>query len=525
MKTNNKIKQVVQETLDQISSEPLDDMINLESLEKKGIDRGALHSRKAREAVDEIAIDEIFAGIPSNEGYYLKLYRVKPGSNEWEYKERFDKFHNWTDAEDEINKYVREKTKLSPTKWGTGEYIIDIYKRGGIRGEKYEPRHFHIDAQEELLPTINNNNGHGHNELKQDMTTIMETFKNINDPVEYQKRLTEVFQAGQLSKTGEGNSTVAMMTTMMQQAMESNRQNTTLMLGILDKANNKPMPIDSGTDKIIAFLTALLPSILPLLMQKPSNILDEIGKLQANGLLAKPSDPMSQLTQLKTVLDIAKGLAGSDREKSTIEVLADTFAPLIPQVLDTVKQGIDLQKQSLNNTITTNSSTPLPAPVIPNSNLTEEEQVKQIWTGLKTAIENQDKNIYPMLKSIILSKTGGKNLIDNIISDTITDEHLVMMIKQGGTIVGLDNPQYENSIKTYMQGFILYVKNQIQSPTQSPTDKSKKIKGICSQCKTEYDYENKEDYMQDNKTCSELVNEDFAHQGIPCTGTIILNEN
>src|SRR3989304_6862853 len=108
---------------------------------------------QAEVADDERVLDELLASIPRNQGYYLKLYKeLRP--TDFEFKLRVDNYDTWTDLEWEISSLVRAYTDKQPNKWGSGRYRIIIWRDGGVRGPKYKPIDFMIDALEP--PTQNN---------------------------------------------------------------------------------------------------------------------------------------------------------------------------------------------------------------------------------------------------------------------------------------------------------------------------------------------------------------------------------
>lgn len=147
-------------------SKGLKDVQELVRNEMQGLDPDAsdegfvpddvVHHRKVRQIkqdAEEVIIDELLAGVPQDQGYYLKLYK-EIGPNKYQLKQRIDDFFDWADLEWEVTQIVRQQTKKNPSRWGSAPYKIVVWREGGIRTKEFRPVFLDIDAEEPEGPAF-----------------------------------------------------------------------------------------------------------------------------------------------------------------------------------------------------------------------------------------------------------------------------------------------------------------------------------------------------------------------------------
>lgn len=218
----------------------------------------------------ENVIDELLSSVPRNQGFYLKLYKeIRP--NEFELKLRIDNYESWSDMELEVTNIVRSYTEKLPIKWGTGKYRVVIFRDGGLRGKRWTPIDFAVDAMEPPNATNNDNNNNNATidpaeMLRSQMAALAEMQKLIQgnsngvDPTTQVKLLAETYQQGVQAKGVEANNSNNLMTTLItalvplfQQSMNKPQTNDQIMIELIKgmMINNRPEPKEDALAMLI----------------------------------------------------------------------------------------------------------------------------------------------------------------------------------------------------------------------------------------------------------------------------------
>ncbi len=477
-------------------------------------------------------IDELLASVPQNQGYYLKLYKeIRP--NDFELKLRIDSFDTWSDMEWEITNLVRAYTLKSPQKWGSAHYRVIVWREGGVRGPKFKPLDFHVDALE--LATnegvhSNGNDGKEVDKLK-DLSELVKTIQGIYpqvNPGEIQSQVFDAFKAGIDAKSQSVQTDIANQT--------ANQLSTNqLMLELIkrkdtDAVNNKPSE-----------LTTLLSIILPKLLDKPvpkeDDFLDKLIKLKAAGVLGddKPKEDSTTkaIELLGTLLPLVKSLGGGDGNESgsvlieLVRQLAPQAGKIIGDVTGTINNAIGLKSKSMTPPLTNVSDNPPinyePVKSIPkqpdymdpykpsdplaglNSQMhtsetygtptkniasapintqrsPEEEAMFSFFSKFKSAIESNNVTFYPELKGV-LQGVVPPDIFTQIVEGTIPVSVISDKIKPyGGDYFSSQQAQ------AYMTNFVEWMH-------------SNEVVGKCQICYQEFVYDSKEQLESDNK-CS-----------------------
>ena len=468
-------------------------------------------------------IDELLASVPQNQGYYLKLYKeIRP--NDFELKLRIDSFDTWSDMEWEITNLVRAYTLKSPQKWGSAHYRVIVWREGGVRGPKFKPLDFHVDALE--LATnegvhSNGNDGKEVDKLK-DLSELVKTIQGIYpqiQPGEIQSKIFESFKAGIDAKSQSVQTDIANQT--------ANQLSTNqLMLELIKRrdvdATNKPSE-----------LTTLLSIILPKLLDKPApkedDFLDKLIKLKTAGIFGddKPKEDSTTkaLEMLGTIIPLVKSLGGSDNNESgsvlieLVRQLAPQAGKIIGDVTGTINNAIGLKSKSMSPSLTptefnvsnnppvnireipkqpdymdpyksagplTGLDTQMSVTVEPNVTSqisSEEEAMIGFFSKFKSAIESSNEIFYPELKGV-LQGVVPPDVFTQIVDGSIPVSVISDKIKPYGGDY-FSSPQAQK----YMTTFVKWMR-------------SNEVIGICKQCASEYIYDNVEQIVIDNKCMS-----------------------
>lgn len=463
-------------------------------------------------------IDELLASVPQNQGYYLKLYKeIRP--NDFELKLRIDSFDNWSDMEWEITNLVRAYTLKSPQKWGSGHYRVIVWREGGVRGPKFKPLDFHVDALEMPINEgvhTNGNDGKEVDKLK-DLSELVKTIQGIYpqvQPGEIQAKIFDAFKAGIDAKAQSVQTDIA------NQAANTLSTNQ-LMLELIkrrdvDAVDNKPSE-----------MTTLLSIILPKLLDKPTpkedDFLDKLVKLKSVGLLGddKPKeDSMTKaLETLSTIIPLVKSLGGGGDSNESGSVLIELVRQLAPQagkiigdVTGTINNAIGLKAKTIVPNVSNNapndyvnveptalvpsqptymdpykpselnsfSDVPITTPIQTNQvRSPEEEAMFGFFSKFRKAIESNDANFYPELKGV-LQGVVPPDTFTQIVEGTVPVSMISDKIKPyGGDFFA--SPQAQK----YITDFIGWMR-------------ANEVIGACKQCSSEYIYDSVEQIAADN---------------------------
>lgn len=473
---------------------------------------------------DEVVIDELLASVPRNQGYYLKLYKEK-APNEFELKSRIDNYDSWSDMEWEVTSIVRQFTAKSPQlaiKWGSGRYRIIIWRDGGLRGPKYKPIDFVVDAQEPEQfnnNNNNNNNGNGNNlshvdieeKVRSQVATLGELVKTLQSvnpttsPDQVQKLLGDSFKAGveinKSANSGESSTMGAVLAAMIQ---NMNRPVTpqldiAQLITALATLFNKPTPD-------LSFLGAPIPVVDPI---------DQLIKLRAAGIIPTPTTPPPDdmektLSMVTRLADLANLFGRGNGDSSPVTELIRTIGPQVGKVVSDITGSIN--KMAESNTRRVNSSSTgkntekevqqtVSSPNSVSKSLAEQPQqinsspnsteasMLPVFLSIKTAIETNDIGFYPQLGDLIVQFLG-ENKLAELVDGTLAPKLVLSQVAVyggpfflsyaaelylGEFIKALNEQQQNEIIAECLRCDIEYVFNSTEELTADP---------LCPQCGT-----------------------------------------
>jgi len=303
-----------------------------------------------RKDQDEIAVDELLAGLSNKAGWYLKLSK-EIAANEYQFKIKITDFETWTDLELQIVNIVRVNTKRDPRRWGSGRYMIVAWNENGLRDKK-PPRYIEVDAEEPVdvnsAPAVTGTATSPSEQLGAvaDLLKTMNLLSPPTSPQDHLKLLTESYVAGQSAagtKEASGNQSSMMMMVMMMGMMKE-------MVTSMRPGNIPTQP--SSTDTMKDMLTMM--TQLGVIGSPKDDVIATIGKFREAGLITQPAvvqDPMEQLTKLKQIASLFSELTPGGEPPSLINKLIDILAPAIPGMIANISNTVDkvamLKKQAL----------------------------------------------------------------------------------------------------------------------------------------------------------------------------------
>lgn len=503
---------------------------------------GPEYVRARQKAEDEAIIDELIANIPRNQGYYLVIYK-ELSPNQFELKERIDHFHHWADMEWEIADFVRKRTQKHPQKWGSGRYRIIIKREKGLRGERYDPIDFIIDAGEpEYTPATAQPDVIASAEAQLSaIDKLLGSIRNIvpqpANPGDLQNHLAQAFTSGMNMKIGETNQGQQTMIAMV-----------TMMMGMMKEfvlAMRPPQDVTPREDpsQSLARTIGMLKDLKLLPESHPPNqptFKDFLNDLKGLGLEPfKSQNPMEQVQQVKAIASLLGEFmhAGTQERPSLAEKIVDTLIPNIPSILNNIKglsdNYVKIQTQKLE---TAPPSAP-PAPIqIPKTAPPHDEQfsmvgieggkkapspspeqkvedpMNQYFQMLEQAIRTQNVNFFPQLAGILQLIPGGQELIINIIEERVNPENLVTLVQHWGGPKFLAG-DLQIPLKAFAEKFIAWLKVETQRQAQAlqqaqqngtgqRTTSPPCVVAVCQKCGSEYEYEHINDFETSNKVCN-----------------------
>lgn len=490
---------------------------------------------------DARVIDELLTSIPKNQGYYLKLYReIHP--NEFELKQRIDTYDSWSDLEWEINAIVRSYTEKAPQKWGSGRYRIIIWRDGGLRGPKYKPIDFVIDAGE---PAISGNGGSAKSEsssLKEQvesLTSLVSMFRDSNpnvNPADLQKLLAETFKSGiEVSRTQTnsqdqaGNSALGDLAKVLGEVVRSQ----TAASVVARNQPDRPAQVDPSSQILSQILTLLLKERLD--GNKRESPLEMLKAMKEAGLLPSQTstNPNEQfkttIEMMASMMAIVKSMGGGG-DSGPVTLGAELVRTLGPQAGKMIEDVTSTVKTIINGRLTAQnkptSKIPLPnnnqppanmgkmgeslnlpgdkdevqiplpdntqpSPQLDSQIMSPNPQVTQpmvpIFVPLYNAIFSNDVNYYPKLEELLLSY-GSVDTYEQLITGKIPLDQLIDYVKPLGAGF-LDDPVS----RQYLVNFLVWAKAK----------KEIEVVAKCPKCDEEYIFDDKAALEADPKcpTC------------------------
>lgn len=481
---------------------------------------GPEYIREKVRAEDEMVIDDLIRNIPRNQGYYILLYR-ELSPNQYELKERIDHFHNWADLEWEIASLVRRNTERSPRKWGSGRYRVIFKRERGLRGPKYDPIDFIIDAGDGadmekvgvVDPAVSAEAQLEH--LSKLMNTMKGVMPTPTDPNQVQQQLAQSFMQGLQAKASDSSAASNQTNQMMMLMMGMMKEFVTAMRPTADVT-----PKESMSDTLVKTLTIMKEmGVLPNPNQSHRNgLVESLTELKAIGVDPfKQQDTMAQLQQIKTMASILQditGGGGSGERPSLGEKLVDTLVPMVPEILTNIKGLSDnyLRAQTINvarapgvNLTPQHQAVPYqpqpqpqrqPAineneaimggisggrdPKQPSSAQESDDMIfKAFLSKFKAAMLAQNTDFFTELTMTVQKTSEGRQLLESVARGQVATPMLVMIIQQWGGTEFAD-PAIQEKLVAYADEYRKWViwvaqeqvKAAMQAQSPSRTDQA-----------------------------------------------------
>lgn len=471
-------------------------------------------------------IDELIASIPKNQGYYVKLYKVLP-TNELEYKMRIDDWQRWSDVEYEVGEIVKNQTARNPSKWGSGKYRIVFWKDGGIRGHRFRPIDFYIDAGEVEQKAVSSqpvidisepvkNSVSALSELVETIKTLMPNIK----PEELQNHLVQSFHKGletaNLLKEGNSNTNTAILQSLFNLVNQL----------ILKEKEKKEEPKDTFSMKEII---EMIVNIQNQNQKKEKSITEIIAELKAVGLIKdeKNEKLTSKISELKDIIMLIKELTPYSENvssPSTFEKILEHLAPYLPdlvgkitftinnvidfaklKILQSTPEGIKYYRPSLGK-IEEEKTLLQESSILKTEQKTEEKQKEPLTKeteasmleSLKSLIMmDKDFKYFPAFFNELVKDEKGIDLLNAVVFGNEPVENIIASLNTNEKSPFKDEAVFQKT-KEYFEKFKEYITEKRINDLP--------FLSLCSVCGTEYEFENVDQflsavYLCDNESC------------------------
>lgn len=542
-KAKSPIQEMIKESLKELNEGEFAEDPSLDASEITGPERFTVGQKRK----DEVVIDSLLADISGKDGYFIKLKKeLQP--NQWMLMKTIEgEWRQWADMESSVANIVKEHTKRSPTKWGSGSYRVEIACKGGMRGKGYTPTDFYINADEEFLsptgvgqtiPVAIDANVAVASKIEE-LSSLLEVVGRLTpqapDPAQTQAQIAGAFEKGLAIKAGEGNSNAQMMQAMMTGMMG-------MMTAMAQQNNNRPVEQKDTTKELLETLKAfgVIGNSAPV--EKPKSLTETLAELKMLGLdLFKKDDPLEQVGKLKQIAGIAAdfmGMSGNNERPSILEKIVDTLGPALPGLIkdakDAMGNAVQVQVEAGKNIERAKLNAPqnngvdmrvakepvVPQPMQPNP------QVVAFFNQLHEAVMVNNRMYYPIVYTSLLQEAQGQTLLQGITAGTHNAMHIIELLQSYGDARFKDSSFVMKHLVAYVNGFITWIKSMMGGQVQTQTEPKQEQMNVmpeqgegfdveCPICQAVYGYTNEQDFVNEpNKECGANVN------GVMCPGTV-----
>lgn len=500
---------------------------------------------------DEVVIDSLLAEISGKDGYFIKLKKeLLP--NQWMLMKTIEgEWRQWADMESAVANIVKEHTKRSPSKWGSGAYRVEIACKGGMRGKGYTPTEFYINADEEFLsptgagqaiPVAVDANVAVASKIEE-LSSLLEVVGRLTpqapDPAQTQAQIAGAFEKGLAIKAGEGNSNAQMMQAMMTGMMG-------MMTALAQQNNNRPVEQKDTTKEVLETLKAfgVIGNSAPV--EKPKSLTETLAELKMLGLdLFKKDDPLEQVGKLKQIAGIAAdfmGMSGNTERPSILEKIVDTLGPALPGLIKDAKDamgnavqvqveaGKNIERAKLVAPQNNGADMRVAKESVASQPVQQNPQVVMFFNQLHDAVRTNNRMFYPIVYTSLLQEAQGQALLQGITAGTHNAQHIVELLQSYGDARFKDSEFVMKYLVGYVNGFLIWIKSMMGNQStngngnghvgavQSTPHGDGQDGGYdvgCPICQAVYGYSSEQDFVDEsNKECGAMVN------GVKCPGTL-----
>lgn len=298
---------------------------------------------------DQMVIDELLAGLPKNQGYYLKLYKeIMP--NKFELKERIDNYDTWTDMEYEIMERVKAMTrKFGSQKWGSALYRVVVWRQGGIREtNKYPITDIIVDAGDNADAAANTHQGRvdpaeAANEQMHALGNMLKAVETIMpravDPNLQFQAVVQAFTAGKSEQSNGANQMTTMMMTMMTTMMTS-------MMELMKSTRTGPSAPEPAFEERMGKMVEMMKTFGLGQAPQPKGLAESLAEMKLLGFDPfKREDTIEQIAKLKaltgSLMDVMPNGGQAPERPGIFEKLVDSIAPHIPKIFSDIRAIAD----------------------------------------------------------------------------------------------------------------------------------------------------------------------------------------
>lgn len=428
-------------------------------------------------------VKKMFSSFPSSEGYYGKIWKVKP-DGVWEVKDyRIEAPESVTDLELEVTRIVKEKG------WGSGKYVVQV-QQTGRRGFAYN-KHITIGDQtpEERAedgkhkPIVPSNLMIEGLDVVDRGLTIVERLK--PQPVDIAAVMRETREAMKEGRASGGNGSDSQLITVITQLLP------------LFKSQTSSDP-DAIVEKVVARLQTLQP--------KEDFFQSLIKYQEAMNKLNPPEKREREIDSIKKVTDIVQAIrpltGGTAAEPpSWTSVLIEHGAKLIEPIIATLKEFAESKKMEIQLRMEGLRNPSALVPIQPNTRLEAGSTKLMHPFVVRTlkAIRENDESYFETLRQRVYAM--GPHFIEGLITGELTPDFAIEIANE---VYGLptDNP----NIKPYFNKFVQWLKGEAEKKVEGESISGELI-ARCKSCKQEYTFKDMDEWNLDSKLCEDCKGE------------------
>lgn len=242
-----------------------------------------------------------------------------------------------------------------------------------------------------------------------------------------------------------------------------------------------------------------------------------IGDAGSNGAAEEPKSLRDQLAEVKELAETLGLSARGGAAEPTAVMVAKVLAPLaervVPQVLATINNVVDVWRLRMTIGVGGLPSGPRPMPAAPVP-VAIPPAITALVANAQAAVARDDDTYFGAFADGIATHIpDGRGFLEAVQRGQVEEEQALAVVQGSGLL-----PTQEPKTRAWLLRFVHWLRKVAPPPTAAPAPPVPKVMGKCGTCGADYEFDSREQFEADSRICDE------QRDGQPCAGLIALVE-